>query len=331
MWWRALKIIPRVSPEEWRALDVVSRWLIASRAAVFVMTATSAAVGGLLAVRDASFSPLNFLASLAGLVFAHATNNLLNDFIDHKKGIDRDNYYRAQYGPHPLEHGLMSRGELWGYITVSGLLALSAGAFLVARTGGAVLVLMLIGAFFVVFYTWPLKYMGLGEPSVILVWGPLMVGGTYLAATGGHWSWGAAAVSLAYAVGPTTVLFGKHTDKLVEDEKKGVRTLPVILGERRARLATVGLWFFQYFLVGVLAAEGVLGPAILLVFLAVPKFVWALGIYSKPRPTEPPEELPPNVWPLFLSAVAFVYCRLFGMLFLGGLLLDVVLHRAGVY
>ncbi len=331
MWWRALKIIPRVSPEEWRALDVVSRWLIASRAAVFVMTATSAAVGGLLAVRDASFSPLNFLASLAGLVFAHATNNLLNDFIDHKKGIDRDNYYRAQYGPHPLEHGLMSRGELWAYIAVSGLLALSAGAFLIARVGGAVLVLMLIGAFFVVFYTWPLKYMGLGEPSVILVWGPLMVGGTYLAATGGHWSWGAAAVSLAYAVGPTTVLFGKHTDKLVEDEKKGVRTLPVILGERRARLSTIGLWFFQYLLIGILAAAGVLGPAILLVFLALPKFVWALGIYSKPRPTEPPEELPPNVWPLFLSAVAFVYCRLFGMLFLGGLLLDVVLHRAGVY
>ncbi len=331
MWWRALKIIPRVSPEEWRALDVVSRWLIASRAAVFVMTATSAAVGGLLAVRDASFSPLNFLASLAGLVFAHATNNLLNDFIDHKKGIDRDNYYRAQYGPHPLEHGLMSRGELWAYIAVSGLLALSAGAFLIARVGGAVLVLMLIGAFFVVFYTWPLKYMGLGEPSVILVWGPLMVGGTYLAATGGHWSWGAAAVSLAYAVGPTTVLFGKHTDKLVEDEKKGVRTLPVILGERRARLSTIGLWFFQYLLIGILAAAGVLGPAILLVFLALPKFVWALGIYSKPRPTEPPEELPPNVWPLFLSAVAFVYCRLFGMLFLGGLLLEVVLHRAGVY
>ena len=30
---------------------------------------------------------------------------------------------------------------------------------------------MLAGAFFVLFYTWPLKYYGLGEPAVLVVWG----------------------------------------------------------------------------------------------------------------------------------------------------------------
>ena len=33
----------------------------------------------------------------------------------------------------------------------------------------------------------------------------------------------------------TTVLFGKHIDKIEADTKLGVRTLPVILGEARAR------------------------------------------------------------------------------------------------
>ena len=108
MWSRALRVIPRVSKDEWDRLDLVSRWLIATRAAVFIMTAVSAGIGGLLALRDGVFSGPRFLACVLGLVFAHATNNLLNDLTDHLKGVDKDNYFRAQYGPQPLEHGLLS-------------------------------------------------------------------------------------------------------------------------------------------------------------------------------------------------------------------------------
>jgi hypothetical protein len=38
------------------------------------------------------------------------------------------------------------------------------------------------------FYTWPLKQWGLGEPAVLLTWGSLMVGGSHLAASG-DWQW----------------------------------------------------------------------------------------------------------------------------------------------
>ena len=41
--------------------------------------------------------------------------------------------------------------------------------------------------------------------------------------------------SLPYALLCTAVLMGKHIDKLPWDEAAGVRTLPVVLGERRAR------------------------------------------------------------------------------------------------
>ncbi|HAN69612.1 MAG TPA: prenyltransferase, partial [Halieaceae bacterium] len=78
------------------------------------------------------------------------------------------------------------------------------------------LALFLAGAFFVLFYTWPLKYIGLGEPAVLLVWGPLMVGGTYYIVAGA-WSNEVAWLSLVFALGPTTVLFGKHIDKLDAD------------------------------------------------------------------------------------------------------------------
>jgi len=49
MWQKALKVIPSVSREEWEDLDVVSKWLISTRAAVLVMTFISTALAGLFA------------------------------------------------------------------------------------------------------------------------------------------------------------------------------------------------------------------------------------------------------------------------------------------
>ena len=51
MWGKALTVMPRIDKTEWDALDIVSRWLIATRIAVVVMTFTSAAFAGLLAAK----------------------------------------------------------------------------------------------------------------------------------------------------------------------------------------------------------------------------------------------------------------------------------------
>ena len=110
MWGKAIRIIPRLSKEEWDKLDLVSRWLIATRAAVLVMTMLSAAIGGIMAALDGKFNWLPFTGCFIGLVFAHATNNLLNDLVDYFRGVDKGNYYRTQYGPQPLESGF---GPYW--------------------------------------------------------------------------------------------------------------------------------------------------------------------------------------------------------------------------
>lgn len=56
MWKKALNVIPEVSKEEWDGLDIISKWLISTRAAVLIMTFISAALAGLFAWRDGSFS-----------------------------------------------------------------------------------------------------------------------------------------------------------------------------------------------------------------------------------------------------------------------------------
>jgi 1,4-dihydroxy-2-naphthoate octaprenyltransferase len=330
MWGKALKTIPRISKEEWINLDIISQWLIATRSAVFIMTVIAGVIGGLMAWYDGSFSALNFALALIGLVFAHASNNLINDLIDSRKGIDKGNYYRSLYGPQTVEHGLLSNGGIARFIGFSLTIALLAGAFLVWQTGIVTFYLLLIGLFFLLFYTWPLKYIGLGEPTVIVVWGPLMVGGTYFVTTGGDWSWPVSIIGIVYALGPTSVLFGKHIDKLKEDKIKRVYTLPVILGEKNSRWVTIIIWGIQYLLVGWLIITGYLGFAMAVVVLALPKYFWAVRIFSKPRPLTEPETLEKGVWPLYLSAHAFIYNKRFGLLFLLGLIIDLVLLKMGI-
>jgi 1,4-dihydroxy-2-naphthoate octaprenyltransferase len=325
MWGQALDRMPKLSQSDWQRLDPVARWLIACRASVLFMTFTASALGGLMAWRDGAFRWDLWLATVLGLTFAHATNNLLNDYTDSRRGIDQGNYYRNQYGVHVLEDGLMSEGQFWRYVGVTASIALLLGGWLVYQRSGLTLHLMLAGAFFVLFYTWPLKYYGLGEPAVLLVWGPLMVGGSYYVLAG-QWNWPVTWLSLLFALGPTTVLFGKHIDKLEADRDKGVNTLPVILGEKLSRHSVILMIGCQYLLSLLLVWNGSFGWPLLLVLLNLPLLPSLHKILRHPKPDHPPPNYAQAIWPLWFSAHAFRHTRRFTSLFLAAVVLDTFLR-----
>lgn len=323
MWRKALQVIPRISKEEWDHLDVISKWLISTRAAVLIMTFISAAIAGILSSQQGRFHLGYWLLLVVGLILAHATNNLLNDFTDYIKGVDQDNYYRSQYGPQPLVHGLMSRKELLTYAVVTGLIALAAGSILIYARGSLALLLLGLGAFFVLFYTYPLKYIALGEITVLVVWGPLMIGGGYFVITG-TWDWYVVIASLPYALGVTGVIFGKHIDKYEMDKTRRIYTLPVLLGEGVSRFIVLGMLLLQYISVGYLILTGFFTPVMAVVLLALPALFRIMPMFRHPRPQERPADFP-DVWPNYFVAAAFYHNRRFGLLFLLGLILDTVL------
>jgi len=322
MWLRALQVIPKITREEWDRLDILSRWLIAVRAAVLILTFLSAAVAGLLAARDGFFHGGRWILVAAGLVMAHATNNLLNDLIDYLRGVDEDNYFRTQYGPQTVQQGLLSKKQLLAYAAVSGAVAAGCGLALAATGGWPIIVLIAIGAAFVLFYTWPLKYIGLGEITVLLVWGPLMVGGGYFAVTG-RWDWNVVLAGLPCALGATTVIFGKHIDKLEADKAKRIRTLPVLIGEKASRICVMMMVALQYLLVVALVVAHYLSWPMLVVLPALyfSRPIWRM--FPHPRPAEPPQEAG-EFWPMWFVAAAFYHYRAYGILFLAGLFLQLI-------
>jgi 1,4-dihydroxy-2-naphthoate octaprenyltransferase len=307
-----------------KPMDGVSRWLLITRASVFPMTLTSGAIGGLLAIGAPHNHWLYFAAAMLGLLLAHAANNMINDYFDLEGGVDTEDYVRALYAPHPVLSGLISKTGLILAIAIVNLIDLGLLVFLTERRGWPVALFALLGLFISVFYVAPplqLKHRGLGEPGVFLVWGPLMIGGSYYVTAGTLPPWVLVA-SLPYALLVTTVLMGKHVDKLEADTAKGIRTLPVILGRERALFLTQQLLVSFFVFVVCLVLTGTLSVWTLLVLLAVPRLWEVLKVLARPRP----EAAPPNypLWPLWYVAWCFLVTRRAGALLVLGLILDAI-------
>ena len=326
MWRQAVTVMPRIDDQEWRQLDFVSRWLISTRFAAIFLTVIAVLVAGVLAFRSGVINFLMWLLMAVALVMAHATNNILNDLIDYKKGIDRGNYFRDQYGPQPLERGFKTPSQQFWYAAANGLIAAACGVTLILYRGGLTLPLMGIGAFFVLFYTFPLKYFALGEISLIIVYGPLVIGGGCYVLTG-RWDWNVVVASLPFALGVSATLFGKHIDKMEMDREAHVHTLPVVIGEVPARVTTVAMIILQYLITAYLVIIGYFTPVMAVILIALPDFFKTLlPMYRKPRPAERPEWYPASAWPLWYVGSAFRFTRRFGSWYVLGVVLDTAIR-----
>jgi 1,4-dihydroxy-2-naphthoate octaprenyltransferase len=312
------------NPPEGR-VDPVARWLVLTRASVLPMTLTAAVVAGLLAWwndDDVSVS-LWALAGL-GIVLAHVANNLMNDLFDLEVGADSDDYPRALYAPHPVLSGMITRQGLLTAALAVNLADLAILVVLFVARGAPVVAFAIAGFLLSVAYTAPplrLKKHGLGEATVLVVWGPLMVGGTYYAAADAI-PGDVVLASIPYALLCTAVLMGKHIDKAPWDAPADIRTLPVMLGEQSARIVTLGMMAAFYPLVAGLVILGTLPVLSLVALFGIQKLVPVGRAFLAPKPDRPPPRFP--IWPLWYAAFAFVHTRRAGGLLVLGMLAGVI-------
>jgi 1,4-dihydroxy-2-naphthoate octaprenyltransferase len=330
MWKKAFSSLVKMeSVDEWRSLDVVSQWLIATRSGVTMVTLYTCAIGGILAWRDGFLHPVVWLIITLGLFLAHGTNNLLNDYTDFSRGIDGVDYFRIQYGVHPLYQGFWTKKTQLTWFAISGTLAFLSGVFALIYTHFSVeiIVLFAFGALVLLFYTWPLKHMALGELCIFLIWGPIMASGVYLVMAGGMVDtvWQAALAAIPFGLSVVSINIGKHIDKSAEDRTKKVGTLPVVIGEKAARYVNIVVLALIYLVILYLIfVTQYFTPVLLIVLIAGKRLLYAIGVHTKPRPVEPPKEWP--AWPTWFSGFAFYHNRLFSNLFVLGLIADVILR-----
>jgi 1,4-dihydroxy-2-naphthoate polyprenyltransferase len=334
MWRRAAwELVKMDDKKEWDALDIVSKWLIATRSAVTAVTVYSCIIAGLLAWRDGNFSWLPWIILTLGLFIAHGTNNLLNDYTDFSRGVDKDNYFRTQYGVHPLVQNFWTKSQQIQWFVVSGVIATLAGVFGLFYTSfdPYVIGLFAFGALMLLFYTWPLKYWALGELAIFLIWGPIMIAGVYFVlalGSGGAIAniWNVALAGIPFGLSVASINVGKHIDKMKDDQARGVGTFPVRAGQTLARYVDIAAIVIAYAVVVYLVITGYFSTVMLLVLFAAQRALYAVMALSKPRPDGPPKGFE-AFWPTWFSGFCFYHNRMFGGLFILGVLLDTLFRK----
>lgn len=209
-------------------------WLKAARAPFLVVSAIPAALGGIVAFAHGSFDWSVFAAAFVGVVMAHSAADFIDDYFDFKNGnlANKD----QQFHDSPLIRGEVTPRQVLAAFGLCMAIALAAGLYLLAVVGMPVLVMTLIGAFIVLFYTAPpirLNYRGLGETALFLAFGPMIVFGVYFVLTN-TFSWEPLLISFPLGVFIMNVGVVSNIFDHDDDVQSGKHTMPVRLGQARA-------------------------------------------------------------------------------------------------
>ena len=319
VWAQAFVGFYRTQDTSARELDPIARFLFSARSVILVISAQAALIAGLLALAARRFDALSFVLVLVGFLDAHAISNLSNDYFGYRRGHDTPDSPRLRYTVHPLASGMLTPRMLATGLALLGLGGVAIIAYFVTLRGPLTLAFAGAGVALLFLYDASpvtLKSIGLGEIASFLVWGPLMVGGGYFVITG---QLGTAAflVSVPYGLGVASILVGKHIDQRPFDAAHGQRTLPVVLGDRGARVLNRALVAGMYVVVVVLVVARIVSPLVLIVAVALPRAVRAIELMGRPRTSEPPAGY--VGWPLWYHRACLSHNRLFGWLYIAGL------------
>lgn len=266
-------------------------------------------VVGTLVAAEESFSLVRFLLAFVGAIAIQAGTNLVNDYFDYVKGVD---------GPHTLgPAGLIQRNVLSpravlimgiGWFAVGSL----AGLILVAMTGPGLLLLGLASVAAGFFYTAApvsLAYIGLGELTVFLFMGPVIVTGAYYVQTE-QWSWQPVIVALPIAFLVTAILQANNLRDVENDREHGKRTLATLIGPRAATVEYGVLIGATYVVLLLLVLADIAPWPVLVAAITAPAAVKAVQLAA--RTTNP------RALNFVLLGTAKLHMR-FGLLFAAGL------------
>lgn len=230
----------------------VAAWLKACRTFSLTASITPVMIGTALALRAGFFSPARSSLALLGAAAIHLGTNLINDYYDDLKGADSVNSFG---GSKVIQLGLLSAEQVWWGAVVSFGAGCLLGVALTYFCGWPILTLGILSVAAGYFYTAPplsLGYNALGELTVFIFMGPVIVLGAYYVAAL-HFAWPPLIASLPIAFLVAAILHANNIRDLETDLAHRKLTLASLLGRRLASVEMIMLYGGAYvvILVGV--------------------------------------------------------------------------------
>ena len=213
---------------------MISSWARAVRIRFLLASVIAVTTGITVAYwRTGHIDPVNAFLTYVGVIFLHASVDLLNDYWDHKRGIDSvTTRTKFSGGTGVLPEKLLTPRAVYRAGIIFLILGAAIGIYFVLIKGITVAIILGFAIAAIYFYSTTIVNVGLGELFVAIK-GAMIVLGTYYVQ--------AAVLDVAAALAGTvigllsaTVLYVNAFPDYAADKSGGRRTLVIILGKQNA-------------------------------------------------------------------------------------------------
>jgi 1,4-dihydroxy-2-naphthoate octaprenyltransferase len=250
--------------------STLSIWRKETRANFLILSVVLVMIGGAAGLRSGRFHVGVFILTVLGVVLAHISVNLLNEYSDWRTGIDRHTRKTPfSGGSGTLQAGHLKPEQVRAVARGTLFAAFLIGLGLAYRSGWPVLALMAAGGLTAIFYTDVLTRWTLGEPASGITLGSFVVLGAYYVQTGRFdapiiWA------SIPPGILTALLLFLNEFPDAEADRAGGRRHLVIVLGKPLAAKLYAFLLLTVYMVIAAGLAAGALPKGTLLAFLTLP-------------------------------------------------------------
>ncbi|HZB80617.1 MAG TPA: prenyltransferase [Nitrososphaera sp.] len=285
---------------------MLSTWLRVIR--IRFLLASVIAVSNGLAItywKYSTIDPIYAILTYIGVVFLHASVDLLNDYWDYKRGIDvATKRTKFSGGTGVLPENLLEPRTVYIAGLIFLVLGASIGAYFIMIRGIAIAIILGFAVTAIYFYSTKIVNVGLGELFVAIKGAMIVLGSLYVqnAVLDVAALYGGAIVGLLSA----TVLFINSFPDYEADKSKGRRTLVIIFGRKAASTIFPMFIIAAYALIAGGIFFGLTKVYSLISFVSMP-----LAIKSAVALRKDPESID-NIVPAMASTVT--YSRITGFM-----------------
>ena len=181
-------------------------------------------------VEGTSIDWVGAVLALLLIVVMHAAGNVISDYYDYTKGVDRQD---SLNGVTWIYNGMFRPEEIkrFGFTLLA--IACVAGLVILQRVGWSVAWIGVLGLLCAAFYPW-LKSHALGDYEILCCFALLPSLGTGYVVCG-QYRWDVVLLSLTYGLMTVGVLHSNNTRDIKSDRQAGIRTLAMQIGSRISR------------------------------------------------------------------------------------------------
>jgi 1,4-dihydroxy-2-naphthoate polyprenyltransferase len=277
-------------------------WFLETRPQFLTLSVVLAFLGATIARYDGHFVLWQAVLAGVGLVFTHASVNILNDYFDYRSGVDlatRRTPFSGGSGILPA--GLLTPNQALWLGIVFLVLAVPIGVYFTIERGWQLLPLLLVAAFFIVLYSpfilkrpWPEWVAGAGL-------GTLPILGMYFSQTGAYTFHAVIAAIPSGFLVHNLLLLNEFPDAEA-DTRANRKTLPITIGKRNAAFVYAAVNIAVYVWIVAWVAAGTMPAWTLLALLTIPFTIRAInGAFHNDDPARLAPGMQANVMCVLLT------------------------------